>query len=211
MSESISFAITTHNETSELRELVELISSYMSESDEIIILDDHSSEIETLEILETLDNVYKRKLSSDYAKQKNYLNSKCTKDYIFQIDADELPTRTLMFNLKSILRENKDVDLLWVPRKNIVHGIQQEHIRKWKWKLDSRNRINYPDYQGRIYKNKKELKWKRPVHEYIYGHITSGKLPTESDLELMHEKTIDKQIKNNNLYSTNYNKDGTTK
>jgi len=211
MNFGISYAITTHNETHELRALIERVIPYMTDKDELVILDDYSDNEITLEILESLDNVYKRKLNKNYARQKNYLNSKCTKEYIFQLDADELPTETLMVNIKPILKENANIDLIWVPRTNIVNGIKTKHLQKWRWKMDSKNRINYPDYQGRIYKNKSELKWHRPVHEYIRGDSLSTKLPPNADLELIHEKAIAKQVKNNNLYSTNYNSDGTTR
>lgn len=207
----ISFAITTHNETLELEILLDRLNKYKDESDEVVIVDDYSTEPHTLEILDKVQSVHKRRLNKNYAKQKNYLNSKCTKNYIFQIDADELPTQTLLFNLKAILKENINIDLMWVPRKNTVDGILEKHIQMWNWKIDKEGKVNYPDYQGRIYKNKKEIHWTRAVHEYIQGYTSSSKLPIDLDLELLHPKTIDKQIKNNLIYSNNYNSDGTPK
>ena len=99
---SISFAITTHNETHSLVRLLKHINKHISGVDEIVIVDDYSTDPSTLRILEdakSIGSVYKRKLNGSYSNQKNYLNSKCTKNYIFQIDADELPTKTLFKTL----------------------------------------------------------------------------------------------------------------
>ena len=43
-------------------------------------------------------------------------------DYIFHIDADEIPNEVLLKQLPQILEIN-DTDLVWVPRINIVNGI----------------------------------------------------------------------------------------
>jgi len=69
-------------------------------------------------------------LNENFSKQKNYLNSLCTKDYIFNLDADEYILPILIENIKIILEENKNVDAFWVPRINLVHGITIEDVNK---------------------------------------------------------------------------------
>jgi cellulose synthase/poly-beta-1,6-N-acetylglucosamine synthase-like glycosyltransferase len=67
-------------------------------------------------------------LNKDFATHKNFLNACCNGDYIFQIDADEMPDETLIKYLPEILESN-DVDAIWIPRINIVNGITPEHIQ----------------------------------------------------------------------------------
>lgn len=208
MTTSISYAITTHNETISFEKLVNRINQYIDTDDELIILDDYSTNTHTLKTLNLCKNVHSSKFTGNYAEHKNNLNKLCTKEYIFQLDADELPTELLLHNIKEIINANK-VDLLLVPRENIVHGIQQHHLTKWNWVCDEKQRINYPDYQGRIYKNSNEIKWVRPLHEYIEGHVTFGRLPGNVGLDILHIKDIEGQVANNDRYDRNYNADGT--
>ncbi len=146
----LSYAICTHNEEESLLDLLNRIHLNKEEHDEVVILDDYSTSKITTDILSTQPNVHRNKLNKDYAKHKNLLISKCSGDYIFQIDADEYPTDTLFNNIKNILSKNPEVDLFRVPRENYVTGIKNSHLVKWKWRLDSKSRINYPDYQTRI-------------------------------------------------------------
>jgi len=62
--------------------------------------------------------------------------------------------------------------------------------------------INKWDYQSRIYKNSPEIKWIGKVHEVISGHKTIANLPSGDEWCLMHKKSIQKQEKQNNFYST---------
>jgi hypothetical protein len=124
----------------------------------------------------------------------------CSGDYIFHLDADEIPHEVLMEQLHTILEMN-DVDLVWIPRVNTVEGITQEHIDKWGWKVSSKGWINYPDYQARIYRNTDSIHWTRKVHEYIVGTKEYSHLPPHEELSLYHHKTIDKQEQQNRLYS----------
>lgn len=59
--------------------------------------------------------------------------------------------------------------------------------------------INYPDYQGRLHK--RGLKWSGKVHERIVGARYYSILPDLEVYSLIHHKTIEKQIKQNNFYN----------
>ena len=92
----ISYSILTHNETDSLLELIHFIMEHKDEEDEIVILDDYSDNEKTKEILDSAVSIYEikfeqRHLNKDYASQKNHLKKMCTGDYIFNLDADELP------------------------------------------------------------------------------------------------------------------------
>ncbi len=73
------------------------------------------------------------------ACMKNALTDACLGDYIFQIDADEMPSKYLMQYLP-ILLETNDVEVLRVPRINTVKDLTQEHIQKWGWVVDNHGR-----------------------------------------------------------------------
>tara|TARA_Y100001963_G_scaffold159746_1_gene264969 strand:+ start:1910 stop:2548 length:639 start_codon:yes stop_codon:yes gene_type:complete len=203
----ISYAITTHNEYEEINELLGLLIHHIGKEDEICILDDFSDE-RTQEVFTSWTAQYgdlvnikieQRALNGDFAAQKNYLNSMCSGDYIFNIDADEKPHDALINQIKPILEMN-DVDLVWLPRVNTVDGITEEHIKKWGWRVTEKGWINYPDYQARVYRNAEHIKWIKPVHEVITGTKTHSHLPPYEELSLYHHKKIEKQEQQNKFY-----------
>ena len=61
--------------------------------------------------------------------------------------------------------------------------------------------INSPDYQARVFRNHKDIRWTRPVHEMITGCKTFAHIPPQEELSLYHPKTIHKQETQNQLYS----------
>ena len=129
------------------------------------------------------------------------MNEQCTGDYIFNIDADEMPSEFLMKNIKTILAQNPEIELYWVPRINTVEGITEQHVRGWGWSINEKGWINYPDWQGRIFRNRPNIRWERPVHEMIVGFQTYAHLPMEQKYSIVHPKTIDRQMKQNQKYS----------
>jgi glycosyltransferase involved in cell wall biosynthesis len=137
--------------------------------------------------------------NKDFAALKNYTKRQCSGDYIFHIDADEIPNEILLKQLPTILEIN-DTDLVWVPRINIVNGITDFHLNLWKWRTTEQGWINFPDYQARIFKNTDEIKWVKPVHEVIDGAKTYSHLPPHEELTLKHVKEIARQEMQNKLY-----------
>jgi glycosyltransferase involved in cell wall biosynthesis len=124
----------------------------------------------------------------------------CSGDYIFQIDADEIPNNVLIENLPAILENN--VDVILVPRVNTVQGITQQHMQHWGWKQNDKGWIQWPDFQWRIYKNTPDIKWKNKIHEVLDGFKTYSNLPEIEEYALYHPKTIERQEKQNNYYNT---------
>lgn len=204
----ISFAITVCNELEEIKKLIPFLLENKRIQDEIVILyDDKNGNPEVLEFLlpfNKLPNVQTwRGLDWDnnFADWKNKLNDYCTGDYIFQLDADEMIEANFVKSVSEIVTLNPEVDLFYLPRVNTVDGITNQHIKMWNWRVDENNRINFPDYQGRIYR--KGLMWNNKVHEKIVGAKIYSILPIdESGYFLQHHKTITKQEQQNNLYNT---------
>ena len=210
----ISYGITVHNESKEQNTLLEILVHKSDTEDEIIIVQDGDDK-EVGEVIskwmnETLDwkGIYwhTRKLDGNFSDQKNYVIEQCTGDYIFHIDADEYPHETLLAQLKQILEIN-DVDLLWIPRVNTVEGFTDEDVQKWGWRISEQGWVNYPDYQARVFRNRDDIKWTRPLHEYITGCDTYSHLPPHEALSLYHPKTKEKQEQQNKFYMDNFNKE----
>jgi len=210
----ISYGITVHTESEELNTLLDVLVNKSDTEDEIIIVQDGDDK-EVGEVIskwmnETLDwkGIYwhTRKLDGNFSDQKNYVIEQCTGDYIFHIDADEYPNEILIQQLKEILEIN-DVDLVWIPRVNTVDGFTQEDVQKWGWRISENGWVNYPDYQARVFRNRKDIRWTRPLHEYITGCKTYSHLPPQEELSLYHPKTKEKQEEQNKFYMKNFNKD----
>lgn len=202
----ISFAITVCNEINEIKKLVPFILEKKRPQDEIVILyDEKNGNSEIIDFLLPYNikpNVQTWRSidwNNNFADWKNKLNSYCNGDYIFQIDADEMLNEYMVQNLHEILELNPEVDLFYVPRINRVEGITPEHIQKWNWKVDENGFINFPDWQGRIYK--KNMTWYGRVHERIIGGTKFSVLPTDEEYCLIHDKTIERQEKQNNFYN----------
>ena len=201
----ISYSILTHNETDSLLKLLEFLVKHKDSDDEIVILDDYSDNEKTKEILDRMCSIHEikfeqRHLLKDYAGQKNYLTRMCSGDYIINIDADEMPNKWLIQNIKEIIKSNPSIDLYWVPRVNTVDGLTQNHINKWKWNVNEQGWVNWPDYQGRIWRNRSNILWKNPVHEVLIGFKEYTFLPKEEQFCFYHPKDIDRQEKQNEFY-----------
>jgi hypothetical protein len=206
----ISYAITVCNELEEIIRLLDLLLKNKQKQDEIVVLIDtvkaNEQLISTLRHYEmhNMDHmvVWPGEFEGHFANWKNKLTSYCSGDYIFQIDADEMVSETLIQNLPDILKYNLNNEVYLVARINTVDGLTEEHINKWKWNVNENNWINFPDYQWRIYKNDSKIVWINKVHECLSGFNTYANLPPSLEYCLLHHKTIEKQEKQNNYYST---------
>ena len=204
----ISYLVTTKNTGFELQFLLERLYKY-GQNNECIILDDYSDEPVTLQVLNNASNnsffkVHKHKLDRNYSEHKNYGKSQCQGKYIFQIDDDELPSEILLESLKELIELNSTVELFWIPRINDFKGVNPQNAAQWGWKLtpyEDRLIVNWPDPQGRLFKNTPHIEWKRRLHEKVEGSKTHVHLPYEYELSLHHNKTIEKQVETNIKYN----------
>ena len=205
----ISYAITVCDELEELKRLVDFLTSNKHKQDEIVILFDQvKGTQEVLTYLDTIKGIkgikgclVSARFKGHFADWKNLLTANCTGDFIFQIDADEHLPEEFIDLLHQILEANPEVDLYYVPRINTVSGLTEEHIQKWGWRVQN-GRVNWPDYQSRIYRNSPEIKWENKVHEKIIGFKQYTTLPAVDELALIHPKTIERQEKQNAYYQT---------
>ena len=200
----ISYGLTVCNEHEELLNLITYLKDKIDSEDEIVVIYDQNRVTdEVMVILNQFKkdiHYYPFNFQQNFLENKNFMNSKCTGDYIFQIDADEIPEEFLIENLKIILNDNP-VDLLITPRKNLVPGLTQEHIQKWGWNVNEKGWVNWPDYQKRIYKNDISIQWTgHQVHGMVTGYKSFADLPLEEEWSIIHNKTIERQEKQNERY-----------
>jgi hypothetical protein len=205
----ISYAIPVCNEVIEITKLLNFLEKHIDKKDEIIVLFDTNNGSPSVEqflraksVNPTFFQWYPYHFDGHFANMKNHLKSLCTGDWIFQIDADELPHEFLIANIKELLKLNTNTEMLLVPRVNTVEGLTQEHINKWRWNINEKGWVNWPDYQTRIIQNGPKIKWQNKVHEQIVGISTKGALPMEEEWCLYHPKDIKRQEAQNAFYDT---------
>jgi hypothetical protein len=205
----ISYAVTVCNELVEIQRLLPFLIKNKREEDEIVIFYDSNNGTKSVEdYLRTQSQstfapfrFIHYHFDGHFANMKNALTEACLGDYIFQIDADEMPNSYLMENL-SIILESNDVEVLRIPRINTVSGLTQEHVQKWRWNVNEEGWVNFPDYQWRIYKRSPYIKWENRVHEVLNGFKSLAFLPAVEGYCLTHHKDIERQERQNAYYST---------
>ena len=199
----ITFAVTVADEFFEFKRLINSLQPYIYPQEEIIVLADENkvtSEIKDHCILCGLKiNFFN--FQNDFSKFKNELFKLSSKDYLFQIDADEQIPPSLINLLRQVASQKK-VDLLWIPRINIVQGATEDDIESFKWNINELGWEGFPDYQARFVSTNRNIRWKNKVHEVLSGANNQARIE-EKPIELysiLHVKHIDKQKKQNKLY-----------
>jgi uncharacterized protein (UPF0297 family) len=205
----ISYAVTVADEIKEIQQLLPLLIQNKQNTDEIVVQYDNQKV--TVEVLEYLnDLVYDKKidrlvgypLNGDFGTYKQHLNQNCQGEWIFQLDADELLEEQLIQNLGTILNGNDSIDMFFIPRINIVNGLTEAHIQKWRWQVNDKGWVNFPDVQGRLYKNKQSIFWAGKVHEQLQGFESYTIFPQDEMYCIKHIKEIERQERQNALYET---------
>lgn len=202
---SISYGILVCNEAVELNRLLGNLTAYLRPEDEIVILVDGPKAPQAVADIialwqRTCENLnyYRSEFKGNFAEWREELASHCTKDWIFQIDADELVDLNLLVHLSETIEAGGDTEVFALARVNTVTGLTQEDIDKWHWDVRGRL-VNWPDWQTRLYKNDGTLHWVGEVHEHleIAGRIVKG-----LQSGLYHPKDIERQRRQNALYDT---------
>lgn len=213
----ISYALTFYNEHEQISSLIDFFLKNKDSSDEIVVLwDSQNGDLESYKFVEqkytNLIKLIKNNLNNDFSEHKNFLKNNCSGEWILNLDADETIGIDTLSKIKNFLKSENSLalDLILVPRVNIVKGLTKEYLEeetiKKRWKINKHGWINFPDYQPRIIRNKDYISWVRPIHEIISGARAVYNLPEAKDYSIMHVKDLTTQIKQNVLYNS-INKD----
>ncbi len=141
--------VMVHNNEGTIRKC---IGSFKDISDEIIIIDDFSTD-STIEIVKKMCpdvKIFRRKLDHDFASQRNFALSKVSNDWVLFIDSDEYLTQSLKNEIINELR-NPGFKAYISRRDNQVMDM---------W---------FPNNSGRPILLKKNLRFKNRLHEQVYG------------------------------------------
>jgi hypothetical protein len=200
----LSYAICVCDEAFELRNLLAFLVEVKDPEDEINVLVDTGRVTDKVrKVLGKYKSeivVHEREFCGNFSTHRNYHNSLCTGDYIFVIDADEIPMETLVRNVKTMITEAKS-ELIYVPRLNICPGYTQKwNTNKHGFNINENGWINWPDHQGRIYKNSSQIEWANGVHETVTGAEGVVALQPNPQLALWHVKTVERQDRQHDFY-----------
>lgn len=202
---SVSYAILTHNEDESLEKLLKLLIGYKQPQDEIVVVDDFSVNKKTINILNTYKSQGVRwaqhALNYDFAQQRNYLKNLCKGDWIFSIDADEIPSVYLLETIHTIINQNNSVDSYKIHRINKATDYPPQALDARY--VNDRGWFMWPDSHIRIYKNLAYMKWFPRIHEAVVGAKNCITLPEEEKYALIHERsmTYDQWYKKHILYN----------
>ena len=115
MKHTLSAVILTHNEERHIGSCMQSVKF----ADEIVVIDDASTD-KTVSIAKKLGvTVYKRKLD-DFASQRNFALTKVAGEWVLFVDADERVTAKLQQEIKQAI--NGDASAYKIPRKNNIFG-----------------------------------------------------------------------------------------
>lgn len=150
-------------------------------ADEIIIADTGSTD-NSLKLLEDLKRKFKLNLTvynfkwiNDFSAAKNFALSKATGDWVIFCDADEYFDPKDRGKIRPLL---KKID----AEKNIMGVIS--HLLNVD--ADNHNMVTSSNTQIRLFRNLKELRFKRAIHEYL-AYTGEGSISFfESDLTVFH-------------------------
>lgn len=181
----LSVVISAYNEERKIKDCLESVKDL---TDEIIFVDNSSSD-RTIQIaLEYTNKIYTKPNDPvNLNKNKNFGFSKAASHWILSLDADERITEELSEEIISAIAE-EGFDGYEIPRKNIIFG---------KW---IKNSIWWPDYNLRLFRNGKGKFPESHVHEKLKVEGKIGRL--QNPITHLNYQTVSQFInKLNNSYT----------
>lgn len=178
----LTVVILTKNEEENIKDCI----SSVEFADEILAIDDNSSD-NTPEVAKNAGaRVIKRSLDKNYAKQKNFALKNAKGEWVMFLDADERVSEALKKEILDTVKK-EEYSAYELRRMDYFLG---------KW-------LKYGDigtYRNIRVMKKNSGKWKRRVHEYFETNGNIGKLHNPI-LHYSHS-TIRKLINSNNRWSS---------
>ena len=206
----ITYTIQVCNESRELYSLLNFLSKTIDDEDEINVVVDSNRITDRVEsVLEHFKEritVFKRPFDN-FCINSNFHIEQATGEYIFGLDADEMPQELLIKNLKNIIKES-GAEIIAVPRINIDPGYTEAFLERCNYKINDVGWINWPDFQTRIFKKCDHIKWTDEMHTKLSGTNKAVALKPEPKLAMWHIKSIEKEEnrwKDGNIITSNDN------
>ncbi len=167
---TLSVIVLAHNDEKHLRDCLASVRDF---ADELLVLDDYSTDRTVAIARETGARVEQRKLDN-FPAQRNAAIDLARGDWIFFLDADERATSAVGAEIRertegspsgSFAPRPSPLAGYWIPRRNIIFG---KEIRYTGWS---------PDYQPRVLrKGRARFDRAREVHELVLWDGEAGYL-----------------------------------
>ena len=168
---------------------------------EIIVIDDYSTD-KTAEISRMFGaRVYKRKLRNNFASQRNFAMSKAKNEWVFFLDADEIVSNALAKRIQSIPPAGRAKGFL-IKRTDVLWGKKMKHGEVGGFKI-----LRLGDKRAGVWKRKVHEEWRiigkvEELKEEIfhYPHKTIKKFISDIGLRtLIHSGELKKEKKEANV------------
>ncbi len=167
---TLSLCMITKNEEEFLERCINSVKSIV---DEIILVDTGSTD-KTKEIAKSLGaKVFDYEWEDDFSKARNKSLEHATSDWILILDADEVMDKKDLDKLKSLTQEEHNIDGYSFITKNFSNNFR---ITGWR-SCKSTNGFYgwHASKKTRLFKNKKEYKFRGAIHELIDYSILKNK------------------------------------
>ena len=123
----------------------------ISWTDEIVVIDDHSSD-KTREIAKKAGcKVFT--FSGNFSEKRNFGAKKTSGDWLLYVDADERVTPLLRKETQKVIEGPQEIPAYAIPRRNFVFGKELKYCGLW------------PDYVKRLFNKDKFRGWTGELHE----------------------------------------------
>lgn len=206
----LTYTVQVCNESRELFSLLNFLRKTVDDEDEINVVVDSNRVTERIEsVLDHFKeriNIFRRPFDEFHTNAQFHIE-KATGDYIFGMDADEMPQELLIKNVKKIINDS-GAEIIAVPRINIDPGYTEAFLERCNYKINDVGWINWPDYQMRIYKKCDHIRWTDEMHTKLSGSDKVIGVEATPKLALWHIKSIEKEENrwiNGNIVKSNDN------
>lgn len=183
----ISVVVNTRNEEGNIEHCLK---SARQLADEIVVVDQHSTD-KTAALAKKLGaKVYLHKHTKYVEPARNFALSKATGDWILVLDADEEIPPTLVKKLQALAKDSKGITFFGLPRKNIIFGKWIKYSRWW------------PDHVVRFFK-KGSVTWSEKIHSVPFTKGKGHDLETKESNAIIHHnyQSISQYLERMNRYT----------
>jgi hypothetical protein len=139
-------------------------------------------------------NIYTNYLRGDFSEARNFLKSKCTKEWCLLVDPDEFLLEGQQEEFKKLISslDSSKYDAVRLPRINWADKEQTLQMEITGTK----------DYQFKLFKNVPYIRYVNKVHEVLRGCKNILDYPCLMTQHNQFWKTDERRIHQNQLYAT---------
>jgi len=203
------------HELEEVENLIQHILSFKHRDDKILVLaDDETSDDFVNAYADHSEVTFQRyTFQRSFAEMRNYGVSLCDSEWVFHVDADEIPHEFLTTHLHTLLEVMEDSqEVIRVPRINHLLNLTPAIIEEYQMesRLNDKHWFYWPDPQPRIHRTTRNVKWVDfgGLHETVEGYDWDSKhqywLSSVEKQSIYHPKEATEWIRKEQYWKTNW-------